>query len=105
MVTYFLSENSEYFQDKINSSIVHEQRCLALHKVSKHFFFVCKKLTYVSKVISRQTYLPLEVNGISSTPGSVLNHKLFTGTLRWKKIDESSPNLFLFNFTYPLPLL
>jgi len=80
MVPYFLSENSEYFQEKRKSFIFHEQRCLALH-VSKHFF-VCKKLAYVSNVILGQTPLALEVNGISSTPGSVLNHILFNGTWR-----------------------
>jgi hypothetical protein len=82
MVPYFLSENSEYFQEKRKSYIFHEQHCLSLHKVAKRFFFVCKKLVYVSNVISEQTPLPLEVSGISFTPGYVLNHILFNGTLR-----------------------
>lgn len=43
MVPYFLSENSEYFQEKRKSSIFHEQHCLALHTFSKHVFFLSAK--------------------------------------------------------------
>lgn len=58
MVPYFLSENTEYFQEKRKSSIFHEQHCLALHTFSKHvFFLVCKKLACVSNLISGQTPL------------------------------------------------